>query len=129
MKLGLAIFGVVGLCEGVFFTRELVAFISNSQAVREAAFLPMRIMGIVTPLIAVAMILSEGLFGAGATKFVAGAQLLLVFGCLVPGAYLLGLQLHLGLNGIWTAGVIYACLAAAVMSAKFAGGTWKAIRL
>jgi putative MATE family efflux protein len=129
VKLGLVIFGVVGLCEGVFFTRELVAFISNSEAVREAAFLPMRIMGIVTPLIAVAMILSEGLFGAGATKFVAGAQLLLVFGCLVPGAYLLGLQLHLGLNGIWTAGVVYACLAAAVMSAKFAGGTWKAIRL
>ncbi|MGH7441029.1 MAG: MATE family efflux transporter [Polyangiaceae bacterium] len=129
VKLGLVIFGVVGLCEGVFFTRELVAFISNSQAVRAAAFLPMRIMGIVTPLIAVAMILSEGLFGAGSTKFVAAAQFALVFGWLVPGAYALGLRFHLGLNGIWIAGVIYACLAAAVMSAKFAGGTWKTIRL
>jgi putative MATE family efflux protein len=129
VRLGLVIFGVVGLCEGVLFTRELVAFISNSEAVQAAAFFPMRIMGIVTPLIAVAMILSEGLFGAGSTKFVAGAQFLLVFGWLVPGAYALGLPLHLGLNGIWIAGVIYACLAAAVMSAKFAGGTWKAIRL
>jgi MATE family multidrug resistance protein len=129
VKLGLAIFGVVGLCEGVLFPRELVAFISNSSAVRAAAFLPMRIMGIVTPLIAVAMILSEGLFGAGSTKFVAAAQLALVFGWLVPGAYVLGVPMHMGLNGIWIAAFVYACLAAAVMSVKFAGGTWKSIRL
>ena len=45
--------------------------ISNSTAVREAAMFPLRIMGIATPMIAVAMILSEGLFGAGNTKFVA----------------------------------------------------------
>jgi MATE family multidrug resistance protein len=129
VKLGLVVFGVVGLCEGVLFTHDLVGFISNSSAVRAAAFLPMRIMGIVTPLIAVAMILSEGLFGAGSTKFVAAAQFALVFGWLVPGAYVLGVPLHLGLNGIWIAGFVYAVLAAAVMSLKFAGGTWKTIRL
>jgi MATE family multidrug resistance protein len=129
VKLGLVVFGVVGLCEGVLFTRELVAFISNSEAVRAAAFFPMRIMGIVTPFIAVAMILSEGLFGAGSTKFVAAAQLALVFGWLVPGAYVLGVVLHMGLSGIWIAAFVYSCLAAIVMSAKFAGGSWKSIRL
>ena len=129
VRLGLVIFGVVGLCEGVLFTDGLVRFISNSAAVRAAAFMPMRIMGIVTPLIAVAMILSEGLFGAGSTKFVAVAQFVLVFGWLVPGSYVLGVPLHLGLNGIWIAGFVYSCLAAVVMSVKFAGGTWKAIRL
>jgi Na+-driven multidrug efflux pump len=129
VQLGLLVFGVVGLCEGVLFTRELVAFISNSNAVRAAAFFPMRIMGIVTPIIAVAMILSEGLFGAGSTKFVALAQLALVFGWLVPGAYVLGVVLHMGLAGIWIAAFVYSCLAAAVMSAKFAGGSWKTIRL
>lgn len=129
VQLGLLVFGVVGFCEGVLFTRELVAFISNSNAVRAAAFFPMRIMGIVTPIIAVAMILSEGLFGAGSTKFVAVAQFALVFGWLVPGAYVLGVVLHLGLAGIWIAAFVYSCLAAAVMSAKFAGGSWKAIRL
>jgi multidrug resistance protein, MATE family len=129
VRLGLVIFGVVGLCEGVLFTGDLVHFISNSAAVRAAAFLPMRIMGVVTPLIAVAMILSEGLFGAGSTRFVAVAQFAMVFGWLVPGAYVLGVPCHLGLNGIWIAAFVYACLAAVVMSAKFAGGTWKAIRL
>ncbi len=75
------------------------------------------------------MILSEGLFGAGSTKFVAGAQFLLVFGWLVPGAYFLGVERHMALNGIWIAAFGYACLAAVVMSVKFAGGSWKAIKL
>ena len=129
VRLGFVLFGVVGLCEGVLFTEPIVGFLSNSEAVRAAAIFPMRIMGIVTPIIAVALILSEGLFGAGSTKFVAIAQFLLVFGWLVPGAYLLGLVLHLGLNGIWMAAFGYACLAAVVMSTKFAGGTWKRIKL
>jgi MATE family multidrug resistance protein len=129
VRLGFVLFGLVGLCEGVLFTEPMVNFLSNSPAVRAAAIFPMRIMGIVTPIIAVALILSEGLFGAGSTRFVAVAQLILVFGWLVPGAYVLGVVLHLGLNGIWMAAFGYACLAAAVMSTKFAGGSWKKIKL
>ena len=129
VRLGLVLFGIVGLCEGVLFTHQLVALISNSDAVRAAAIFPMRIMGIATPLIAVGMILSEGLFGAGNTKFVAVAQFVLVFGWLVPGAYLFGILLHLSLDGIWISAFVYACAAAATMSAKFAGGAWKSIKL
>ena len=129
VKLGLVIFGVVGLCEGVLFTHPIVAFITRSEAVRSAAMFPMRIMGIVTPIISVAMILSEALFGAGNPKFVATAQLVLVFGLLVPVAYLLGIVLHLGLQGIWIAVCLYAVMAAVAMSLKFWQGTWKTIRL
>jgi putative MATE family efflux protein len=129
VRLGVLLFGIVGVLEGVLFTEPLVAFLSNSEAVRQAAMTPMRLMGVVTPVVAVAMILSEGLFGAGDTKFVAGAQFLLVFGWLVPGAYLLGVGLHLSLIGVWIAAFAYFCLAAIVMSAKFAGGSWKTIRL
>jgi Na+-driven multidrug efflux pump len=129
VRLGLVIFGVVGLCEGIFFTKEIVHFISHSDAVRAVTMTPMRMMGIVTPIIAVAMILSEALFGAGNTKYVAGAQLVLIFGGLVPIAWLLGIQLHLGLNGIWASACIYATLAAIAMSLKFRGGGWKKIKL
>ena len=79
VRLGLGLFGVVGLLEGVLFTPQIVHFISHSEAVRAAAIGPMRMMGVVTPIIAVAMILSEALFGAGNTKFVAAAQFCLVF--------------------------------------------------
>ncbi|MDP9151403.1 MAG: MATE family efflux transporter [Myxococcota bacterium] len=129
VRLGVVIFGVVGLCEGFLFTQALVDFISNSSAVRAAAIFPLRIMGVATPIIAIAMILSEALFGAGNTKFVAAAQFLLVFLWLVPGAHLLGVVMHLGLNGIWVAAFVYFCLAAITMSLKFARGSWKAIRL
>lgn len=129
VRLGLVLFGVVGLCEGVLFTPQIVGFITHSAAVRDAAMVPMRMMGIVTPIIAVAMILSEALFGAGNTKFVAVAQLCLVFGLLVPLAWALGIGTSLGLTGMWTAAVAYALGAATVMTLKFRGGAWKKIEL
>jgi len=125
IRLGLVIFGIVGLCEGVFFTKTIVHLISHSPDVRHAATMPMRMMGIVTPIIAVAMILSEALFGAGSTKFVAIAQFCLVFLVLVPFARVLGVELGFGLNGMWAAAVLYATGAAAVMSLKFRGGGWQ----
>src|SRR5262249_2117882 len=122
VRLGLVIFGMVGLFEGVLFTGPVVRFITHSDAVREVAMNPMRMMGMVTPIIAVAMILSEALFGAGNTKFVAGAQLILIFGILVPGAWVFGLQAGFGLMGIWSSACVYAILAAVVMSLKFRAG-------
>ncbi|MBX3226118.1 MAG: MATE family efflux transporter [Labilithrix sp.] len=129
VRLGLVLFGVIGLLEGVLFTPQIVHFISHSPAVQHAAMTPMRMMGVITPIIAVAMILSEALFGAGNTKFVAAAQLCLVFGLLVPAAWLLGIKLDVGLNGMWTAAACYCTAAAVVMTLKFRGGTWKKIVL
>ena len=127
VRLGLLIFGFVGLIEGVLFTPQIVHFFSHSEAVRQVMITPMRMMGIVTPIIAVAMILSEALFGAGNTKFVAVAQFCLVFGVLVPIAWLGGT--HFGLVGMWTAAVVYATCAAVAMLLKFRGGSWKLIKL
>jgi MATE family multidrug resistance protein len=129
VKLGLVLFGVVGLFEGVIFPRQIVHFISDSDSVREAALVPMRMMGCVTPVIAVAMILSEALFGAGNTKFVAAAQFCLVFFLLVPLAWVLGITTHVGLTGMWFGAVAYAIGACAVMTLKFRGGAWKSIKL
>jgi putative MATE family efflux protein len=129
VRLGLLIFGIVGLCEGGLFTPEIVHFISRSDAVRDAAMIPMRIMGVATPFLAVALIMSEALFGAGNPRFVAVAQLVLIFGCLLPLAYTLGIKMHLNLVGIWLAAGVYGIAAAATMSAKFRGGAWKTIRL
>jgi multidrug resistance protein, MATE family len=129
VRLGLLIFGVVGLCEGVLFNDPILRIVSHSELVRQAAEMPLRIMGICTPLIAVGMILTQALFGAGNSRFVMIVELVLHFSCLVPLAWILGIAMHGGLVGIWLAAAVYVVLLSSVMVWKFASGDWKAIRL
>jgi putative MATE family efflux protein len=129
VRLGLLIFGVVGLFEGVIFTDTIVRFITHSDAVRAAAMLPMRTMGICTPLIAVGMILTQALFGAGNSRFVMVVELILHFTCLVPLAWLLGITLGFGLPGIWAAAVVYVIGLSSAMVWKFRHGDWQSIKL
>ncbi|MBI2895169.1 MAG: MATE family efflux transporter [Deltaproteobacteria bacterium] len=128
VKLGLLIFGMVGLAEAVF-APEVLGFVTHSDLVQRAALTPMRVMGLCTPFIAVGMILTQALFGAGNTRFVMVAELILHFTCLVPLAWVLGVTLDHGLMGVWAAGAAYVVLLAAVMTWKFRKGDWKKIRL
>jgi putative MATE family efflux protein len=129
VRLGLIIFGVVGLLEGVLFPHQLLSIFTTSDAVAAAALTPMRLMGICTPVIAVAMILSQALFGAGNTLFVMIVELILHFACLVPLAWVLGITLGYGLVGIWSAAITYILLLALAMTTKFAKGDWKSIQI
>ncbi len=129
VRLGLGIFAVVGLLEGLVFTRPLLSLVTSSPAVLEAASLPMRMMGLATPLIALAMILTQALFGAGNTRFVMLAELFLHFLCLVPLAWVLGITTGFGLVGIWSAALTYIVALALVMTWKFRRGDWKTIRI
>jgi MATE family multidrug resistance protein len=129
VRLGLIIFGVVGLLEGVFLTKPLLHLVTRSPAVYETALVPMRMMGLCTPLIAVGMILTQALFGAGNTRFVMLVELVLHFFCLVPLAWLFGITLNLGLPGIWTSAMIYVVLLTSVMVWKFRRGDWKTIAI
>jgi len=57
------------------------------------------------------------------------AELVLHFLCLVPLAWLLGLELGVGLVGIWSAALVYVVLLTGVMILKFRSGDWKAIKI
>jgi putative MATE family efflux protein len=129
VRLGLLIFGILGLLEGVIFTWPLLHVVTKSEAVARAALVPMRLMGLSTPLIAVGMILTQALFGAGNSRFVMFVELVLHFTCLVPLAWILGIGLHGGLVGIWLSAVIYVVLLSSAMVWKFARGEWKTIKL
>jgi len=129
VKLGLLIFGILGLCEGLLFTKPILAFVSHSTAVQEAALVPFRMMALCTPVIAVAMILTQALFGAGNSRFVMVVELILHFTCLMPLAWLFGVTLNGGLPGIWASAIVYAIGLAGAMIWKFARGDWKTTKI
>jgi MATE family multidrug resistance protein len=128
VKIGGLFFGSIGVALAIF-APQVLDFVAKSELVRQAALDPMRLMGLVTPLIAVGMILTQALFGAGNTRFVMVVELILHFCVFVPLAWVFGITLKMGLIGIWWAGVVYAVLLAAVMTYKFRSGDWKKIRL
>lgn len=128
VKMGLAFFGIIGLLE-LIFAPQVLSFVSNEGLVQARALVPMRMMGACTPMIAVGMILTQALFGAGNTKFVMLVELCLHFFCLVPLAYFFGVMLHLGLVGLWMAAVIYVLMLALIMARKFQSGDWKGIKI
>ena len=129
VRLGLVLFGILGLFEGVLFSKQILGFVSHSVAVQNAALVPLRIMGIVTPIIAVAMILTQALFGAGNSRFVMIVELILHFTCLMPLAWLFGITLGGGLPGIWASAVVYIVGLATAMVWKFARGDWKTTKI
>jgi putative MATE family efflux protein len=128
VKLGVLIFGLVGLAMFLFPDKVLGVF-SREPAVLAAGLIPMRIMAVMGAVIAAAMILTQALFGAGETRYVMFVELGLHFGCLVPLAWILGMVLGYGLVGVWTAVAVYAVALAGLMAARFAAGGWKKLKV
>jgi multidrug resistance protein, MATE family len=128
VKLGCIMFGVVGSLE-IAYPEACIAFFNDSPAVIAAGKASMRLMGACGPLIAAGMILTQALFGAGNPRFVMIVELVLHFGVLLPLAYLLGVELHGGLLGVWTSAAVYVLLLTAIMVVKFRSGSWKSISI
>lgn len=125
-RIGVVLFLIVGLCLTLW--AEPILFFWNPDAQVVAAGAPiLRVLGFVCPLIVVALVFTQALYGAGNTVFVMTAELILHFSCLVPLSYLAGITFGLGLWGVWGALIFYITALAAVMMLKFRTGTWKKI--
>lgn len=109
---------------------QIIALVSpNDPAVPLAGATSLRIITIGLPLMAVGLVLSQALFGAGANVFVAVAELLLHFGLFVPCSWLLGPKLGYGMEGVWIAATIYISALGVVMGTKFHSQGWRKIKL
>lgn len=99
----------------------------SDPAVIAAGRWPLTFLGLVQGFAGVALVLSQSLQGAGNTRFVMIVEFIVCLGLYLPAVYLLGLKLHLGLVGAWTAEYLYWTSLAVIMSLKFRKGTWKTI--
>lgn len=101
----------------------------NDPAVAAAAATSLRLVAVSLPMLVVALVLSQSLYGAGANVYVMAVEGLLHFGCLVPLSWLLGPYLGFGLTGIWSAALIYVYGLGIAMGAKFLAKGWRNIEL
>jgi len=114
----------------VAFPEPIIALVSpNDPRVAILGATSLRIITLGLPLMAVGLVLSQALFGAGANVFVAIAELVLHFGLFVPGAWLLGPTLGYGMEGAWVAATLYVSAMGVVMGAKFLSHGWRKIEL
>lgn len=109
---------------------QIIALVSpNDPQVPIAGATSLRIITIGLPLMAIGLVLSQALFGAGANVFVAVAELLLHFGLFVPCSWLLGPRLGYGMEGVWIAATLYISALGVVMGTKFYSQGWRKIKL
>lgn len=112
------------------FPEPIIALVSpNDPQVPIAGATSLRIITIGLPLMAVGLVLSQALFGAGANVFVAVAELILHFGLFVPLSWLLGPKLGYGMEGVWAAATTYIAALGVVMGTKFHSQGWRKIKL
>lgn len=126
VKLGMYFFGLLGVLV-LIFPHSFLGLLSNDTIVIEAAVPGMRIMASLQMFIAMALILTQALFGAGDTKFVMIAELILHTVCLVPLTYLFSVVFDMGFLGVWLSATAYVVLLGVAMAWKFWQGTWKRI--
>jgi Na+-driven multidrug efflux pump len=128
VKLGMYFFGAIGLTV-VLFPEFFLDLLSDDPIVIEAAVPGLRIMASLEMFVAMALILTQALFGAGDTKFVMWAELALHGFCLVPLAYLFSVVIDLGYVGVWLSATVYVVGLGAIMAWKFWDGGWKDIQV
>ncbi len=128
VKIGIYVMSVVGIAV-IIWPDIFLGIFTDKNEVIAVAVPSMRLMGAVCALISAGMILVQALFGAGNTKFVMIAEMILHMGCLIPLSYLLGVVLELGMLGTWLSAALYALLLSSVMAWKFYEGKWKQIKI
>ena len=110
----------------IFMPKEVTHASALKDAVVALAIPSLKLtIGLLAPLAAAAMVLTQALYGAGKTRYVMVVEFLLHFGCLVPLAWILGVVCRFGLFGCWLAAVVYVALLLLATGIKFWRGQWK----
>ncbi|KIG11898.1 Na+-driven multidrug efflux pump [Enhygromyxa salina] len=127
--LALSGFGLLIWATAAWTLPMFVAPGESGEALIEAAQRAMPILVIAQPMMAIAVVLGHGLRGAGDTRSPVVAAL---FGGLlvrVIGCWMLGVQLGLGLRGVWIATALDWTLRSVILGVVFLRGRWRSLEL
>jgi MATE family multidrug resistance protein len=127
-RMGAAIMTTVGLAF-LFFPAQIVGFFTTEPEVVALGTMPLRVVGLIQPLLAASMIFAGALRGAGDTRYpmvVTGGAIWFVR---LPLAYLFALILGGGLLGAWAAMTIDMVLRGVLNFLRFRSGSWKTLQV
>ncbi|OGV96755.1 hypothetical protein A2W24_03640 [Microgenomates group bacterium RBG_16_45_19] len=113
----------------VVFSRQIVGFFTSDQTVIKIGANYLIINGIAQPIMAVNMILSGALRGAGDAASPLYISAITLWGLRVPLAVFLGLVLGLQSDGVWYAMLVSIVVSSAFFVRKYKKGEWKRIKL
>jgi putative MATE family efflux protein len=127
-RLGATLMTVIGLVI-VLFSPQIIGFFTDDPQVVTLGATPLRVAGMIQPLLAATMIFAGGLRGAGDTRFpmvITGGSIWLIR---LPLAYLLALVAGWGLLGAWVALGLDLSLRGVLNYLRFRGGRWKNVKV
>jgi MATE family multidrug resistance protein len=126
--MGAGLMTVIGLAF-VLFPARIVGFFTAEPEVIAVGTMPLRVVGLIQPLLAASMVFAGALRGAGDTRYpmiVTGGAIWLVR---LPLAYLFALVLDAGLAGAWTAMALDMVLRGILNFLRFRSGRWKTLQI
>lgn len=112
----------------VLFPRPLLSLMVADPAVVAAGITPLRIAGLLQPLLAANMIVSGALRGAGDTRWPLYIKIISTWGVRLP-LVVIGGWIGFGLTGIWVAMAADFFVQSMLALRRFRGGKWKSIRV
>jgi putative MATE family efflux protein len=113
----------------LLFPAEIVGFFTNDPEVIAIGTMPLRMVGLIQPLLAATQVFPGALRGAGDTRFpmaVTGASIWFIR---LPLAYLFALVLGWGLPGAWGALALDLSMRGLLNFLRFRGGRWKTVKV
>ncbi len=125
---GIAILTILGLPMWALPDHILAIFIQKQSTI-DLARLPMILVGAFIPLEAIGLVLMNALLGAGDARkvmYVSVGTQWLIF---LPAAYFVGVELALGLLGIWILQSLYRLLQTGIFVLIWQRGSWQNIRV
>lgn len=119
---------VVGIIFFIFAPFLAGLFTTDTFVIREVVKV-LRLISLFQPFLCVTLVLSSALQGAGDTKFPMYLTLIGIWGIRILGVYILGIQLQMGLMGVWLAYTLDITIRGCILMLRYINGKWKTISI
>ena len=111
------------------FAPTLARLFTQDDVVIHQVVKVLRIIALFQPFLAITLVITSALQGAGDTTFPVYSSLVGIWGIRVVGVYVLGIRLGYGLVGVWIVYALDVTVRGVILMSRYTKGKWKEINL